>query len=267
MKLSCFTFLFLFILQNSFSQEKKELGPYNIKPAIDIPVTIGTGALSLVGFKFILIKKPALDSSYAASLHPGMISRFNRGATRTYSASAGRNSDIALFSSFALPGLLMLDKNIRSDAGKIGLLYLQTMGTMAVAYTWGVGLIYKNRPYIYNPDVPIEKKLRKRTTDSFFGGHPAAAAAATFFAAKVYHDYHPESKFKNVIWGAAIIPPIAVGYYRYKNGQHFPTDIIAGIPIGILIGIGIPELHRHRKISKKISATAFPGGGVISYTF
>jgi hypothetical protein len=239
--------------------------PYVVKPAIDIPVTVGAAGLAFVGLEYILNKKDPLDSAYVATLHPGMVSDFDRGATKYFPENPDRPADYTLYASFLVPFALLADKHIRSDKGKIGLMYLETMAVMGLTYTWGVGFIDRKRPYVYNPDVPVSEKLGKGTQNSFFAGHPAAAAASTFFAAKVYSDYHPDNSLKYVLWGAAIIPPALVGYFRYKTGAHFPTDIIAGIPIGMLIGIGIPELHRRCRHNEKLSIVPGLNGIGLSY--
>lgn len=242
-------------------------GPYKLKPAIDVPLTVGGAALCIPGLKY-LRDKPYLDSAYAVQLKPEDVNRFDRGATRyTNNSKHSGFSDIALYSSFLLPVLLLADKEVRADAPKVGFLYLQTMAIMANAYLWGVGSTERIRPYVYNPDTPIENKLGRGTTNSFFAGHPAAAAASTFFFAKVYSDYHPDSKLKNVFWGAAIIPPAVVAYFRYKDGQHFPTDIIAGIPLGFAIGVLVPHLHKTKTGSDKVQIYPSREGVGICYRF
>lgn len=111
---------------------------------------------------------------------------------------------------------------------------------MGIAYTWGVGFTNRIPPFVYNPNVPLEKKLEEGTKSSFYAGHPAAAATASFFLVKVYHDFHPESKFTGFLWAGAIVPPATVGYLRYRNGQHYFSDILFGIPLAAFIGIMIP---------------------------
>ncbi|MBE0645881.1 MAG: hypothetical protein IH600_17505 [Bacteroidetes bacterium] len=62
---------------------------------------------------------------------------------------------------------------------------------------------------------------------------------------KVYSDYHPDiGNNKYLLYGAAAVPPIVLGYFRIKSLRHFPSDILVGIGIGALCGILVPELHR-----------------------
>lgn len=234
--------------------------PYKLKPAIDFPVTVALMPLNLAGLR-ALRDKPHLDSAEVAGLRPEDVNKFDRGATHNFSHSRySKFSDAALFISLGAPFLMAINKNVRKDALKIGFLYIETMALMGNAYVWGVSAFHRKRPYVYNPDIPLREKLGRGTTNSFFAGHPAAAACAAFFAAKVFNDCNPDSKLRKVFWGAAVIPPAIVGYLRYKDGQHFPTDILTGIPIGAAIGILVPHLH---KVSRKSETTDFfpyPGG-------
>lgn len=256
-KSTCFI-LAILIMTYSFSQDSQEGGPYRLRAGIDAPIIIGGAGLSYVGLKYLREKK-RLDSAYVATLGPEDVNRFDRSATRQNGEGMGLYSDIALFSSIALPFFLNVDKHIRSDALKVSILYVETMAVMANAYVWGVGSTKRIRPYVYNPDVPFEDKLRRGTTNSFFAGHCAAAAASSFFAAKVYNDYHPDSKLRKFFWAGALIPPAIVGYFRYKDGQHFLTDTLAGIPIGMTIGILVPHLHKKTGDQKTVLFPT-PGG-------
>lgn len=252
--------LILNILFKTSAQNDTEInnsGPYKLRLGVDLPITVGNAGLSFLGLK-VLRKKELLDSAKIMSLDRQKINKFDRGATFNYDENASTLSDYALFASTSLPLLLLADNSVRKDALKVGALYLETMSFMAVAYSWGVSFTKRIRPYVYNPNVPFERKLRRGTTNSLYAGHPAAAAAATFFAAKVYNDYHPESKWKPVVWGAAIIPPAIVAYYRYRRGQHFPTDVLVGVPLGATIGILVPHFHRVSK-NKGVSITPITG--------
>ena len=255
-------FLFLALILNlsfySNAQNAPETnsngGPYKLRLGVDLPITVGNAGLSILGLQ-VLRNKALLDTAKIKSLDREKLNKFDRSAAFNYDENASTYSDYALFASTGLPLLLLADKSVRADALKVGALYLETMSFMAIAYTWGVSFTKRIRPYVYNPNVPFERKLRRGTTNSLYAGHPAAAAAATFFIAKVYNDYHPESKLKYAIWGAAIVPPAIVAYYRYRRGQHFPSDILVGIPLGATIGILVPHFH---KISKNKGMSISP---------
>ena len=95
-----------------------------------------------------------------------------------------------------LPLLLLLDKKIRKDGLKIGLLFLETMGTTGAIYTSWAMIVNRFRPYAYNSEVSMKTRTRGGSRNSFFAGQPAVVATSTFFMAKVFSDYHPAMKHK-----------------------------------------------------------------------
>ncbi len=111
----------------------------------------------------------------------------------------------------------------------------------------------RTRPYVYNPSVPLDVKQDVDARYSFFSGHTAVTSSVSFFAAKVYADSHPDSKWKPVVWSAAVIVPAITGWARVEAGQHFPTDVITGYAVGAAIGFLVPQFH----LKKDNSNTSF----------
>lgn len=262
--ISCF--LIVTVLGQSLAQEQKEIketrkSVYRVRPWIDVPIIVGGLISNYYGVR-ILKSKDGLDSGEVYQLTPEDINKFDRGATRqdpAFAEKAMKLSDITLTGTFIFPAMLLLDKQVRSEPLKVGIVFLTTMSLMSNLYSWGVGHIDKYRPYVYNPEESMTRRMRIGSRNSFYGGHAAAAASVSFFTVKVFHDYHPGHKLTPYLWGAALIPPTIVGYYRYKAGMHFPTDLIAGIGAGALVGIIVPQLHKPRH--KNISFYPFIGPG------
>jgi membrane-associated phospholipid phosphatase len=157
-------------------------------------------------------------------------------------------SDYTVASSVVLPVLLLFDKQIRGDWSDVLLMYLETMSITPNIYEWSpLGPTFQNRirPAAYYDQLTYAQRQTGNNRNSFYSGHVAVVAASTFFLVKVYSDYHPEiGNSKYLLYGAATIPPLILGYFRVKALQHFPSDIIVGIGVGALCGILIPELHR-----------------------
>lgn len=137
---------------------------------------------------------------------------------------------------------------------------LLAMSTEVFAMTFGLTNIAKNivrrpRPFTYNPDVPLEDKMKKDARRSFFSGHTSHTAAFSFFMAKVITDYHPNAKkgLKIFFWTFAATIPAVTGYLRVKAGRHFPTDVITGYMTGALVGYLIPHLHKKKKTDNALS--------------
>ena len=106
-----------------------------------------------------------------------------------------------------------------------------------------VGTVYRYRPYLYGSEGGGGRS-GKIATNSFFAGHVAHTATATFFAAKVFHDFNPDSPAQPYVWGAAALVPAAVGYFRIEAGKHFLSDVLVGYAVGATMGVVVPQLHK-----------------------
>jgi membrane-associated phospholipid phosphatase len=143
------------------------------------------------------------------------------------------------------------------------------MSITGLFYTGSVYLVDRYRPETYNTSIPAEDRTSGNNKDAFIGGHPALVATSLFFTAKVYSDYHPESSFRYVLFGAAIAGTGATAYLRHIAGKHFPTDLAAGITVGTLSGILVPHFHKLRKDSRHNIGfyPMFNKGGIVSYRY
>ena len=163
--------------QDSANAPKKV---YNIKYKVDIPVTIGLWGLNVFGL-YHLSQKPTLDSLEVNSLNKNDVWKFDR---RVFYQSAPAPdqiytiSDIGLWTSFFLPALLFIDKDIRKDWLDITILYFETQAINYNLYVWGGPVFTKRvRPLVYYEETSWDYKLGKGTTDSFFSGHVSMTAS------------------------------------------------------------------------------------------
>jgi membrane-associated phospholipid phosphatase len=157
-------------------------------------------------------------------------------------------SDYAVVSTVVLPAFLMFDKQIRQDWFDVLLMYMETMSITPNIYEWSpLGVTFQNRirPLAYYDQLTYDQRKSGDNRNSFYSGHVAVVAASTFFMVKVYSDYNPGiGDNKYLLYGAATIPPLIMGYFRVKGLRHFPSDVMVGLGVGALCGIIIPELHR-----------------------
>ena len=176
------------------------------------------------------------------------ISDWEEWTTMQGSEKSNKASDIILYSSQIIPGILTLaDKSMRKDFLKIGTLYsevfLVNLGMTALVKN----TVRRARPFVYDPNTQLEEQMTKSARTSFYSGHTSETAAMCFLTASLYADYHPESKWKPVVWTAAAVLPAAAGILRMRAGKHFPSDVITGYVTGAAVGYFLPKIHLRKK--------------------
>jgi membrane-associated phospholipid phosphatase len=207
-----------------------------------------------------IYSKPNSTPERIRSLNKSDLNGFDRWAADVYHEKAAATSDVLFYGSMPLPFLLLADKDIRKDGFKIMFLYLQTMSITGIYYSGSAYLVDRYRPYVYNPNALFEDKLDGNAKNAFLAGHPALVGTSTFFVAKVFHDYHPDSKLAPWLFAAAGLATGTTAYLRHRAGRHFPTDLLAGTTMGTLTGILVPHFHKNKLIKNKdISIIPFSG--------
>jgi len=255
----------------NFKSSDKPNCLYRIKPAIDIPVTLVGVIGAPLGF-YLINKKPPTDTNVILNLDPqrDIELGINRKDIHNYDPHMKQISDYFLYGSFLYGFVLLADHDIRQDAGKIGLLFLETMSITGASYSMTAASVDKLRPYSYDtdsnivngvkvPEVPMSVRASTHARNSFYGGHPSAPAAATLFVASVYSAYHPHSAFRFALYGMAVAATGTTAYLRCKGGYHFPSDLAVGIALGTAYGLLIPHLHRCKNGSS-VSFAPLTGG-------
>ncbi len=261
------TFLALYLISvQTYAQNAniKKNQVYKLNYKWEAPFTAGMFVFNVYGF-YLLGQKPNLSINEANALNQNDVWSFDRKVfSQSYPAPSGIYdfSDIVLWTSYVAPALLFFDKEIRDSWLDITILYFEIQSVNLNIYLWCGPIFTKRvRPLVYIEDESLDYKLGPETTDSFFSGHTSMVAGASFFIAKVYTDYHPELGGKKwFIYGAATIPPVVVGYCRYRGFMHFPTDLILGGLVGAAIGISVPHLHKiTNKLNPDLSIVPFAG--------
>jgi membrane-associated phospholipid phosphatase len=236
---------------HSYSQDS----PYKTNTWKDGAYIAGAVGLNVLGFTFIQ-NKDALTEAEVAALDKNDIAGINRWAAGYYSEKADAASYIPFYAALGMPLAFLSGEAERKNFGQISVLFVETMATTGVFYTMTAGLIDKSRPLVYNKDLPFGERAEGGAQRSFIAGHTAVAAAGSFFAAKIFNDFHPDSKAVPYVWGGATGLSVLMGYLRTKAGKHFLTDNIAGLVVGAASGILIPELHKKGKENIDVYPTA-----------
>jgi membrane-associated phospholipid phosphatase len=240
--------------------------PYELnwkKEVVYLGTGVGVYTVSYVlEFGFI----EPLSTSKIYSLDRASVNTFDRNATFNYSLNSKRGSDILMASSYTFSLLFLSSERTRPEFGKIMAMYGETLLLVGSLTSLSKRAFLRPRPYVYNELVPLSAKQRNDSRYAFFSGHAAFTAANSVFAAKVFADYFPDSKWKPIVWGAAILIPASTGYLRVSAGKHYPTDIIVGVVVGSTIGYLVP--HFHRKSERHNFSTSLSLSGVqFTYQF
>lgn len=220
------------------------VSPYHLNAANEAKYA-GTGLTAGVLSLRLQSGLQPLNQQQIQSLEARHINRLDRFAVFCRNEQAAEFSDYLLFSCAALPVLTMAHKDMCADAGKLGLMYTETLLLTAGLTNLTKVLAGRTRPFVYNPDIPVEDKLQIDARKSFFSGHTSLAFAGAVYAASISSQYIKDGHQQLLIWSSCLTLASGVAVCRVWGGRHFPTDVIAGAFAGGLIGYLVPALHQN----------------------
>lgn len=229
---------------NTFAQS-----PYQLEWKKEAAI-IGTGS-AIAGLSYHLRSRVSiLTEAEIMDLKVSDVNSFDAVAIGINSVSAANWSDAIEYSSFALPVLFLTNKKSRKHFGQIALMYgevyLVTKGLTILAKS----TFRRSRPFVYDTDIPLEKKQTISARASLISGHTSTTSSHYFFMAKVFADFYPDSQWKPVVWGTAAAVPALMGYLRVRASRHYPSDVIGGYVVGAAIGVLVPHLHKNKQLKK-----------------
>ncbi len=242
--------IFFLFLTPVFSQ-KKAASPYRLEAGKEVPLLATSVALSLSDFTRQSGVSLRNEVEEPGSVSVKSLLGLEKSAASSFPTGSKTASDWLTRGAFLLPLTLMTDADMRSDAGKLSVLYSETL-----LLTNGLTMLAKrfpsekqlNRPA---PELPLDENLIPRGKLSFFAGHTSVAASLSFCTAKIWSDYHPESKWKPLVWGAAAAIPAATGYFQYRSENRNFKNVAAGYALGAVVGYLVPHLHKIDRRSKR----------------
>jgi hypothetical protein len=239
--------------------------PYRTHLYKDGAIITGLTALSVTGL-YLVQQKSGLSNDELARLDKNDVPKIDRWVAGKYSERAQLASDILCYPVMLVaPGMLALNPAAKAKFGQVAILYLETMMVTDAMFTMTVGNIYRYRPYLYGSEGGGARS-GKIATNSFFAGHAAHTATATYFAAKVFHDFNPDSPARPYVWTAAALVPAATGYLRMEAGKHFLTDVLVGYAVGATVGVVVPQLHK-KKDGTGLSILPLQGQNVNGFAY
>jgi len=216
--------------------------PYRTSCGQEITYLAAGGLLNLAGaIKATNNNSPTLADINQLDVHN--LPSYDRPYVDRWNPDLEKLSDVFLASSVAFPLMLILSN--RDDAKTLTVVYAETILLAVGGANLSKSITERYRPFAYGDRAPLRYKLDKDARRSFFSGHTTGITSSLVFAAKVYSDYHPDSRYRTCVWGGAIIGAISGSWTRVETGWHFPSDALAGMLWGGLVGYSVPAFH-HR---------------------
>jgi membrane-associated phospholipid phosphatase len=212
-------------------------------------IIFGTGLAAGIAGGVLVIEVEPLTVEEINLLSRDDVNQFDRPAVYNYSESADVISDVVRNICIMLPATLLFSKKIRNDFRTFGAMYLQNLIFASALPMISKGIFKRTRPFVYNENAPLGKKVKTQARLGFFSGHTTNAFAGAVFFATTYNDYFPDSALKPFVWGGSFLLASIVGYSRIEAGKHFRSDVLAGAVVGSAIGYFIPRLHRRKQDS------------------
>jgi membrane-associated phospholipid phosphatase len=223
--------------------------PYRLSMRTD-GVTYGANA-ALIGWNaYAATQHRGFSEFELATLGSPQAVGWDRVALNRWNEVAGQRSDYALFAAFGTAGLTALahtqSDHRFGDAVVLGSMWFQTNLSTLMLTDAVKNSVRRNRPFVYNERAPLDARMEADARKSFFSGHASLTACNTFFAAKVWSDMHPDSRWTPVVWSAAALVPAYVAWQRVEAGKHYPSDVVVGAVVGAAVGYLIPTIHLDR---------------------
>ena len=169
---------------------------------------------------------------------------FDRIATYQDSRAMAHLSDIGMYTGLLAPALLYLDPAVRADGASVGVVAFEVAVLNTLITQGSKVLVRRLRPYMYNPEVSLDRKHGHDAVHSFYSGHTSFTTSLAFFTATTYQHYHPNSPWRYAVWTGSALVPAITGFARVAAGKHYPTDVLVGYLMGAAVGLLVPELHR-----------------------
>jgi len=242
-----------------------------LKPAADGAILLG-GLATAISVYVLVDSNTPLSVQDIHMADRQSVNLFDRSATRQSAADSESFADYAMIAAFSGGIPLLFSENARQNGWVISVMAAETVLWAATLPQVTKIAFPRNRPFVYNPDFSAESKIQKRARESFFSRTTTMAFAGAVFSSSLFDMFYPASDYRYWVWGGSLALAGSAGYFKYRSGQHFPTDILMGAAVGSFIGWVIPRIHQNDK-KKQDLTTGFaflPGKGAclnISFQF
>jgi len=205
-------------------------------------ILLGTSAV-VYGTYFVCDKLLNLDKDLPsdAVFDRNSVNGFDRLFMKPYNKKIDVSATFVGGSVCAAGALLALAP--KSDWVTIGTMYAETFALAYSLKCMGKFLVGRTRPYMYFDGYPDEAFTDSDWNDSFPSAHSTFAFAAATFTSYTFCKYFPDNPWRFAVIGGTYAVAAVTGGLRVASGNHFVTDVLAGVVIGSACGFVVPYLH------------------------
>ena len=122
------------------------------------------------------------------------------------------------------------------------------------------------RPYLYSDDPSGRENGTMDDYNSFFSGHTANVFASTTAFLMMQQLRNPDASWLPWAWVGGMSLASSVGLMRILAGDHFVSDVVVGMAVGVGVGISLPLLH-FKESNMSLSGSVGTDGLVIGFQF
>ncbi|MFC1568837.1 phosphatase PAP2 family protein [bacterium] len=221
---------------SAFSQS----GSYQYKKKMD-PVLISSGTGLMLTSLYLRSQTQPLDPS---NLDKSGLLGVDRWVCGPEQPVFSHMSDITLISSVLLPYFAAYQQKEKWPERRIKLLItfeaqLLTLSICTMIKEW----VRRPRPYVYHTPGELIPKLSSEASRSFFSGHSSIAFCSAIAAGQMIKQSQNNAQ-QQTIWCVGLSLATCTSIFRILARKHFPTDVLAGILFGSLVGYTLPEIHQ-----------------------
>jgi membrane-associated phospholipid phosphatase len=222
-------------VSSSPAQPPKEV--YDLHLAVDVPITIAGGALTLAR-EFVASRLV----TFTCPCDPSSVNGADRWAVGYHNHAAALASEVTLYGvPLLLPLIDLADLGATRPLAQDLAVFAETLAVDAAIRNIVDFASARPRPLTYAGD-PGQLR-RPEGYLSFYAGHVATVVAALSAASYTIRRRYGEQVWP---WIVTALVGASVAVERVAAGLHFPTDVVAGAAVGAANGITIPWLHARR---------------------
>ncbi|SEP95806.1 phosphatase PAP2 family protein [Neolewinella agarilytica] len=218
--------------------------PYQLRPVREVSLLLA--GLSLIAIAVYVDGKDTrpIRVGNLRNPHAGSRNPLDALAFRTPDPAAAALADIGLYGGPTLPLLLSLHPRTRRQYPTILLIWLETILLNFAITSLLKNTVSRPRPYVLNPDFDARHELSRNDRAAFLSGHTSHAAAGSLLFAELVTSYAEKELVSITTYSLSGFLSGLTAYLRVKAAKHWPTDALAGLILGAVVGWLVPRLHR-----------------------